>query len=92
MEFVHNRERGCFEAWVDGERAGETFYTVESAVADFDHTVVAPQFAGRGIAAALVSYAMDAVRADGVWKVPPTCTYVAAWFAKNPDYADLLDR
>lgn len=104
MEFVHNRERGCFQAWVDGELAGETFYHLEDAaidvnhtvadvnhtVADFNHTVVPDPFAGRGIASALVRYAMDEVRAEGAWEVRATCTYVAGWFTKHPEYPSLL--
>lgn len=90
MDFVHNRELGRYEAWVDGELAGETDYELDDAVADFNHTGVPPQFGGQGIASALVSFAMDDVRATGEWKVRPTCSYVAGWFAKHPDYADLL--
>lgn len=90
MEFVHNRERGCFEAWVDGELAGEAFYHLDNGVADFDHTVVPERFGGRGIASALVRAAMDEVRAEGTWKVRATCSYVAAWFTKHPEYAPLL--
>lgn len=90
MEFVHNRERGCFEAWVDAELVGEAFYHLDAGVADFDHTVVPEQFAGRGIASALVRSAMDDVRAEGAWRVRATCPYVAAWFTKHPEYASLL--
>ncbi len=90
MDFVHNRELGRYEAWVDGELAGETDYELDGDVADFNHTVVPPQFGGRGIAGSLVSFAMDDVRNAGKWQVRATCSYVAAWFGKHPDYADLL--
>lgn len=90
MDFIHNRELSRYEAWLDGELAGETDYELDDGVADFNHTVVPPQFGGRGIAGALVSFAMDDVRTAGAWKVRPTCSYVAGWFAKHPDYAELL--
>lgn len=90
MEFRHNKRLSRYEAWLDGELAGEAHYRLSGEVADFDHTQVAQQFAGRGIAGELVHYAMDDLRAGGELKVRPSCSYVVAWFARRPEYADLL--
>jgi len=89
-EFSHNETAGQFELKIDGELAGVCHYTLTGDVAVFDHTVVPPDFGGRGIAGRLVTYAMDSVRAAGAWKVRAVCSYVSAWFTKHPEYADLL--
>lgn len=89
-EFRHNREGERFELWVDGDLAGYIDYTVEGDVASFNHTIVAKEFGGRGIGGRLVQQTLDAVRADGQWKVHPVCHFFAGWMAKHPEYDDLL--
>lgn len=89
-EFRHNARDERFELWINGELVGEADYTVIGQVAEFDHTEVDPALNGQGLASRLVTYAMDTVRAEGQWKVRPVCSYVAIWFRRHPDYADLL--
>lgn len=52
------------------------------------HTVVPPEIGGRGIAAMLVERLIDDARQLG-FKIVPQCSYVAAKFRKNPDWAEL---
>lgn len=89
-EFAHNREASRFELVLDGRLAGEVHYTLSGGVAAFDHTVVPPEFGGRGIAGRLVRHAMDEVRAAGEWTVRPVCPFVVRWFEQHPEDADLL--
>jgi predicted GNAT family acetyltransferase len=91
MEFTHNQAAGQYEARQDGQLAGEAHYRLLGSVADFDHTLVPPEFEGKGVAGRLVQYAMDDIRDAGAWKVRATCPYVVHWFARHPDYADLLE-
>lgn len=53
-----------------------------------DHTLVPRDLEGRGIAAALVDALVADARAQG-FRIVPQCSYVAAKFARNPDWADL---
>jgi predicted GNAT family acetyltransferase len=53
-----------------------------------DHTLVPRELEGRGIAAALVEALIADARAQG-FRIVPQCSYVAAKFARNPDWADL---
>lgn len=53
-----------------------------------DHTLVPRELEGRGIAAALVDALVADARAQG-FRIVPQCSYVAAKFARNPDWADL---
>lgn len=89
-EFVHNHARHRFEVRIDGQLAGEAHYTLTGDVAAFDHTGVAPEFGGRGLAGRLVRHAMDEVRAAGEWSVRPECPYVVRWFEQHPEESDLL--
>lgn len=52
------------------------------------HTVVPTQIGGRGIAGLLVDRLIADAREQG-FKVVPQCSYVAAKFDENPDWADL---
>lgn len=51
-----------------------------------DHTTVPRELEGRGIAAALVEALVADARAQG-FRIVPQCSYVAARFARNPEWA-----
>jgi predicted GNAT family acetyltransferase len=68
------------------------------AVADCDltgdiltvqHTFVPPELRGQGIAEELTREALAWAKANKK-KVVPQCSYTAAFFRKNPEFADLL--
>lgn len=90
QEFRLDPQSSQYEVWIDGEQAGEAHFERRGSVAVFDHTFVATKFGGRGVAAQLIQYAMDDLRAGGELRVKPTCPYVVRWFAEHPQYADLL--
>ena len=52
------------------------------------HTVVPRAIGGRGIAAQLVERLVADAREEG-FRIVPQCSYVAAKFEENPDWADL---
>lgn len=54
-----------------------------------EHTLVPPEIGGRGIAGELVKELILDARENG-FKIVPQCSYVAAKFDENPDWADLL--
>jgi hypothetical protein len=54
-----------------------------------DHTGVPDAYSGRGIAGQLARALVREAREAGV-KIVPLCPYVAAWFRKHPDEADLI--
>ncbi len=53
-----------------------------------EHTLVPPEIAGQGIAAKLVEALIEDARAQG-FRIVPACSYVAAAFARHPEWADL---
>jgi hypothetical protein len=53
------------------------------------HTEVPEALSGQGVGSRLVRGALDLIRAEGLMVVP-SCSFVAAWIGKHPDYADLV--
>jgi predicted GNAT family acetyltransferase len=84
----HNEAEGRFELATDHGLATAA-YARDGDTLVFTHTVVPPADEGHGIGSALVAGAMAEVRAAGL-KVIPQCPFVAAWFDRHPDQADLL--
>lgn len=81
-------ESGRFEIRLDGEAVGLTLYSDDGGVRTFPHTEVDPDQGGHGYGTRLIREALDATRAAGL-SVRPTCSMVAAFIDKHPDYADL---
>ncbi len=88
-EYRHNESRAEFEVWVDGRMAGYIDYELAGDVISFEHTVVYPDFGGRGLGGLLVRYAVEESRQQG-WKVVPHCPFARAWLAKHPQYDDVV--
>ena len=86
----HDEAAGRFYADVDGHRC-VCDYRRQGDTLLFTHTEVAPQLAGRGIAAALVDAALEWARSQGL-RVRPLCSYVAAYMRRHPRTQDLLAR
>lgn len=87
---VHRRpERHRFELELDGELAGFITWRERDGVLDLLHTEVDERYEGRGLGGRLVRGALDDVRAQG-GRIVPSCSFVAAWLKRHPEYADLV--
>jgi len=75
------RLRGELAGWVDYGRVRKRLVAL--------HTEVPPEFAGRGIASALVRRVLADARAAGV-TITPRCPFFRAHFERHPEDADLL--
>lgn len=53
-----------------------------------DHTFTPPAARGQGAAARLVERVVADARAEG-FRIDPACPYVAVWFERHPDAADV---
>lgn len=84
----HERDAHRFAATVEGQDC-ELDYRLDGEVLSILHTGVPEALGGRGIAAALTRAALEFSRARQL-KVRPVCSYAAAFFRRNPQYADLL--
>ncbi|MDY3128027.1 MAG: GNAT family N-acetyltransferase [Corynebacterium sp.] len=89
-EIVHNEKRQRFSIAVDGQNAGFAAYsTPREGVRDFNHTVINPDFRGKGLSKVLIKAVLDDTRNSGMAAVA-SCSAVAEFIEKNPDYKELL--
>lgn len=86
---TRNDESSRYEATLDGRPAGSADFHPRGESIVFPHTVVDPEFEGRGVGSAIVRYSLDEARAQG-HTVVPACSFYASWIERHPDYADLV--
>lgn len=91
IRVVHAPEKHRYEIYAGDERLGLTQYRLpDDDHVDFIHTESSPEHAGEGLAARLVTFALDDVRAQGK-RIIPHCPYVAGFIRKHPEYEDITD-
>jgi len=88
IDVRHEPDNHRFLAVVDGQQAVLDYRCLDGVIS-LVHTGVPAAIGGRGVAAALVRAALDHARREGL-KVVPACSYVAAYFKRHPQEADLL--
>lgn len=90
FEIRKNEALSRFEISVDGEFGGFAEYKVTGKVMALPHTVVEPKFGGKGVGGALVAYALEEARSNGL-TVAPYCSFVAKVISKeNERYGELV--
>ena len=90
LDVRDNMESLCYDALIDGEVIGTVVYEFSGPRIVFLHTIVDPEFRGRGVGTTLVTAALDDVRARGL-KLSNYCAFVSEFIGGHPQYADLLD-
>jgi predicted GNAT family acetyltransferase len=88
-EVTDHPDRKRYEVAVDGVVAGYAAYEMSSGTVVFTHTVIEPQFEGRGLGSAVARYALDDARRRGL-AVVPRCPFIHRFIERHPDYADLV--
>jgi predicted GNAT family acetyltransferase len=74
----------------EGELVGLIDYRVTESTIDLFHTETSPAHGGKGYGSLLVEGALGDIRERGGLTVRPTCPFIADFFGKHPEYADLL--
>jgi len=85
-----NTEAQVYDALIGDQVVGSIVYERSGQRLVFSHTIVEPEFRGRGIGTVLVTKALDDVRARGM-TLTNYCEFVADFIAAHPGYADLID-
>lgn len=85
-----NAESLSYEALIGGEAIGAVVCERAGPRLVILHTVVDPEYRGRGIATTLVRGVLDDVRAKGL-TLTNYCGFVSEFIAGHPGYADLID-
>lgn len=83
-------ENGKFTIAVDGKTVGRADYADRGDQRVFYHTVVDPEFGGRGLASILVKEALNRSRDEGK-RIVPMCSMVETVLEKHPEYRDITD-
>ncbi len=90
VQHNYNEKNGVFFI----EEGGKQIATMRYVFAGpekfiIEHTVVIPEFEGKGIGKLLVKAAVDFAREKGI-KILPLCPYASVVFKRTPEYADVL--
>ena len=88
VNVVMNEETRRFEAEIDGETAFAEYRLVDHGII-LPHTVVPEAFEGKGVGSALARAALGYARDHGL-KVIPTCTFMAGYISKHPEWHDIV--
>lgn len=80
-----------FELRVNGLLAGYVTYRDARSGRAFEHTVIATEYQGMGLASQLIRYALDEARATGR-NVLPFCPFVRSFIQRHPAYVDLVSQ
>ncbi|GEO00261.1 hypothetical protein NSE01_20930 [Novosphingobium sediminis] len=90
ITLIDHGAEGEYQARVaDSAAVGRLTWVRRDNVLTAEHALVPTEIGGRGIAGKLVEALIADAREQG-WKIVPECTYVAAAFRRNPEWADLL--
>lgn len=91
IKIQHQEKDQVFMAEIDGKEAdAELSYSIPiHNVLDFQHTYVAEEFRGKGIADELAKEALAYARENG-YQIIPSCRFMAAFVHKHDEYQDLL--
>jgi uncharacterized protein len=89
MQIEHDIKSHRFVARLPAGEAVLAYTPAGEKRLDFYSTFVPPAARGKGIAAQLVSTALDYARAEG-FQVIASCWYVSLWFRRHPEQRDLL--
>ena len=86
LRVANNESESRFEATLDGTLAAVCDYRLADGAIIFPHTETMPAYRGRGIAAALVEFALRDARARGL-RIVSRCWFVDEYIASHPEYA-----
>lgn len=89
VDVINNTQTSRFEVKLDGHTAFAE-YRLKPGQIILPHTVVPPEFEGKGVASALARTAFGYAREHGLLVIP-TCPFMSAWVKKHPEQQDIVD-
>ena len=89
-QIAHVPAKSRYTLTLDGSVIGYAQYTDTADQRVFTHTVVEPEFGGRGFATRLVDAAVADARESGK-RIVGECPMVEKWLAKHPELDEFVD-
>jgi uncharacterized protein len=91
VTMADNADASRFELRLFGQLAGYATYRDLPSGRAFEHTVIASEFEGLGLASQLIGHALAETETAGL-RVLPFCPFVRAFIQRHPDYLRLVDQ
>ncbi len=91
IDVLHDQDKGKFYTTVAGHEALMEYRDIGEGRLDFYHTYVPAELRGQKIAFYLVQAALQFAKKNG-YAVIPSCSYVARFFDRHPEYASVKAR
>lgn len=85
MEFSRNHDKNRFELHTEGYIAYIEYSLKDDKTISLIHTIVSKELAGKGIGKIIVQKTLEHIKEAGYTFVP-TCSFVAAYIEKNPEW------
>lgn len=89
-DIVNNVAMSRYELPIADGAAAVAYYVEQNGRVVLRHTAVPYEYGGQGIATRLAQAVFEKLRAEGK-RVIATCPFMAAYAARNPQYAAMLD-
>jgi predicted GNAT family acetyltransferase len=90
VEVRENVAQHRFELPIAGEALAVAYYTIEDGRVVLTHTEVPAAFSGQGIASRLAHGVFELLRRTGR-KAVLKCPFMGEFFARHPEYADVVE-
>jgi uncharacterized protein len=91
VSVMDNPRASQFELRANGVLAGYVTYRDARSGRAFEHTVIATEYQGMGLASQLIRSALNEARATGR-TVLPLCPFVRSFIQRHPAYVDLVGQ
>lgn len=89
MRIVYESENNRSAAYDEDIKVGESTFSKSENLWIIDHTFVAKDYSGQGIAKELVAELVKQARSNNV-KIMPLCPFAKKEFEQRPEYFDVL--
>lgn len=86
---THNIDNNRFETLLENGQLAYLDYNEMDDGLNFAHTYVPKNFEGRGLAAAIVKFALEYARQNKLLIIP-SCPYVATYIERHSEFKDLV--
>jgi predicted GNAT family acetyltransferase len=90
ISFSNNEQDNQFVVKTQGNYGMIEYEKLAPNHIELYHTEVDPELEGKGVARVLVQRALEYCRTQD-WRVTPSCTYVAAYIKRHPEFQDLVE-